>query len=309
MSHGPAGVAEPSSALLEALEAESVHIFREALAEAERPVLLFSLGKDSCVLLELARRAFYPAPLPFPLLHIDTGWKFREMYAFRDRVAAVPGIKLLVYRNEEAIARGVTPFTHAPSDYTALLKTAALRGALEHYGFDLAIGGARRDEDPVRAKERIFSLRSSQHGWEPRAQRAEPWSLYNGAHLPGEGVRVFPLSNWTELDIWRYIRWRGIDLVPLYFSAERACLERSGQLLVRDDERMAVLPSETAESRPVRFRSLGCYPLTAAVPSTARTLDEVILELERVREGERNGRLIDHDTPGAMERKKLEGYF
>ncbi len=298
-----------STALLASLEAESIHILREALAEADQPVLLFSLGKDSCVLLELARRAFYPAALPFPLLHIDTSWKFREMYAFRDRVGARHDLRLLIQRNEEAIARGVTPFTHGPSDYTGLLKTTALRAALDHFGFDLAIGGARRDEDPVRAKERIFSLRSGQHGWEPREQRAEPWSLYNGAHLPGESVRVFPLSNWTELDVWRYIRWRGVEVVPLYFAADRPCIERGGQLLVVDDPRMPLGAGERPTSRRVRFRTLGCYPLTAAVPSSARTLDQVIAELETDTHGERRGRLIDHDTPGAMERKKVEGYF
>ncbi|MCC5861763.1 MAG: sulfate adenylyltransferase subunit CysD [Gammaproteobacteria bacterium] len=295
--------------LLASLEAESIHILREALAEAAQPVLLFSLGKDSCVLLELARRAFYPAALPFPLLHIDTSWKFREMYTFRERVAGQPGLELRVHRNEEAIARGVTPFTHGPSDYTALLKTTALRAALDHFGFDLAIGGARRDEDPVRAKERIFSLRSAQHGWEPRAQRAEPWSLYNGAHLPGESVRVFPLSNWTELDVWRYIRWRAIEVVPLYFAAERSCIERQGQLLVVDDARMPLAAGERPAPRQVRFRTLGCYPLTAAMPSAARTVDDIIAELESDGHGERRGRLIDHDAPGAMERKKLEGYF
>ncbi len=298
-----------STALLASLEAESIHILREALAEGDQPVLLFSLGKDSCVLLELARRAFYPAALPFPLLHIDTSWKFREMYAFRDRVGARHDLRLLIQRNEEAIARGVTPFTHGPSDYTGLLKTTALRAALDHFGFDLAIGGARRDEDPVRAKERIFSLRSGQHGWEPREQRAEPWSLYNGAHLPGESVRVFPLSNWTELDVWRYIRWRGVEVVPLYFAADRPCIERGGQLLVVDDPRMPLGAGERPTSRRVRFRTLGCYPLTAAVPSSARTLDQVIAELETDTHGERRGRLIDHDTPGAMERKKVEGYF
>jgi sulfate adenylyltransferase subunit 2 len=295
--------------MLDQLEAESIHVLREAVAESERPVMLYSIGKDSAVMLHLARKAFHPAPLPFPLLHIDTTWKFREMYAMRERVAAQPGVRLLVHVNEEGLARGVNPITHGPTVHTDVMKTQALRQALDRYGFDLAFGGARRDEEKSRAKERFVSVRSPGHIWDPRRQRPELWSLYNLRRGPGETLRVFPLSNWTELDVWRYIQREGLEVVPLYFAAPRPVIERQGALIVRDDERMPLLPGEQPLMRRVRFRSLGCYPLSAAIESEAQDLAGLIAEMRITRQSERQGRLIDSDTPASMERKKREGYF
>ena len=294
---------------LDLLEAESIHIFREAAAQFRRPVLLYSIGKDSTVLLHLALKAFYPAKPPFPLLHVDTTWKFRDMIAFRDRAARASGLELIVHINQEGVSRGINPVDHPPSLYTDVMKTQGLRQVLDKHVFDAAFGGARRDEEASRAKERVFSFRSEGHRWDPRRQRPEMWRLLNGRLGPGETVRVFPLSNWTEKDVWRYIAREHLEVVPLYFAAERPTLARNGSLLVRDDERMPLLASETVTLRQVRFRTLGCWPLTAAIESDAADLDAVVAETLAARVSERQGRLIDHDEAGAMERKKQEGYF
>ena len=294
---------------LEQLEAESIEIFREVVAETERPVMLYSIGKDSAVMLHLAKKAFFPAPLPFPLLHVDTSWKFRDMYALRDKVAAEPGIELLVYRNPEAERLGINPFDHGPL-HTDMWKTEGLKQALDKYGFDAAFGGARRDEEKSRAKERVFSFRDRNHRWEPKNQRPELWSLYNAKKGPKESIRVFPLSNWTELDIWQYIYAEGIEIVPLYLSAPRPTVERDGVLLMVDDERFPLEPGEIPVERSVRFRTLGCYPLTGAIESEASTLAEVIQEMLVATTSERQGRVIDKDGGAAsMEKKKQEGYF
>lgn len=294
---------------LDMLEAEAIHIFREAAAQFRKPVLMYSIGKDSTVLLHLARKAFYPARLPFPLLHIDTTWKFREMIAFRDKTAKDFGLDLIVYTSQDGVARNVNPFDFGPSVYTDVMKTAALKQALDKHGFDAAFGGARRDEEASRAKERVFSFRATGHRWEPRKQRPEMWNLLNGRLGPGETVRVFPLSNWTERDIWRYIQREKLDIVPLYMAAPRPTVIRNGQLLMVDDKRFPLNPGETPELRSIRFRTLGCYPLTAAVESTAGDLDAVVEETLTSSTSERQGRLIDHDQSGAMEKKKQEGYF
>jgi sulfate adenylyltransferase subunit 2 len=295
--------------VLGSLEAEAIHIFREVVAECERPVLLFSAGKDSAVLLHLARKAFFPAPPPFPLLHVDTMWKFREMYAFRDQAADAAGMTLRVHRNPEAQAEGINPFDHGASVHTDIWKTQGLKQALDAGRFDAAFGGARRDEEKSRAKERIVSVRTATHGWDPKRQRAELWSLYNTRLHDGESVRVFPLSNWIELDVWRYIQRENIALPSLYFAAERPVIERDGALLVLDDDRMPLRPGETARMRRVRFRTLGCWPLTAAVESDADTLDAVVREVREASVSERQGRAIDHDPSASMEQKKREGYF
>jgi sulfate adenylyltransferase subunit 2 len=294
---------------LDVLEAESIHIFREAAAQFRKPVLLYSIGKDSTVLLHLARKAFFPQRIPFPLLHIDTTWKFRDMIAFRDRTARELGLDLIVYVNEEGRARGINPIDYAPSLYTDVMKTEALRQALDRHGFDAAFGGARRDEEASRAKERIFSFRAAGHRWDPRHQRPEMWSLLNGRLGTGESVRVFPLSNWTEGDVWRYVLREKLDVVPLYLAAMRPTIERNGKLLVLDDNRMRLPDSEKVVPRRVRFRTLGCWPLTAAIESEASDLLSVVTETLASRTSERQGRLIDHDQAGAMEKKKLEGYF
>ena len=295
--------------VLGSLEAEAIQIFREVVAECERPVLLFSAGKDSAVLLHLARKAFFPAVPPFPLLHVDTMWKFREMYAFRDQAAAAAGMTLRVHRNPEAEAEGVNPFDHGASVHTDIWKTQGLKQALDAGRFDAAFGGARRDEEKSRAKERIVSVRTAAHGWDPKRQRPELWSLYNTRLQDGESVRVFPLSNWIELDIWRYIQRENIALPSLYFAAERPVLERDGALLVLDDDRMPLRPGEAARMRRVRFRTLGCWPLTAAVESDADTLEAVVREISDTSLSERQGRAIDHNPSASMERKKREGYF
>ncbi|MCX6461009.1 MAG: sulfate adenylyltransferase subunit CysD [Actinobacteria bacterium] len=295
--------------LLDALEAEGVWALREAAAAFRRPVLLYSIGKDSGVLLHLARKAFYPGPIPFPVMHVDTTWKFRDMITFRDQMVSEYQLELIVATNEAAVAEGVTPFSHGSQEYTRLMKTVALREALDEYGFDAAIGGSRRDEERSRAKERIFSLRMPGHRWEPRRQRPELWRSVNSELVEGQTMRVFPLSNWTELDVWRYIRREGLPVVPLYFAAERPVVVRQGQLIVVDDERMQFEPGETSQQRLVRFRSLGCYPLSAAVASSADTLDDVIAEMESSNESERAGRLIDGEGSASMESKKVEGYF
>ena len=307
--NAPATLAVRGLTHLERLEAESIHIMREVLAETEHPVMLYSMGKDSAVMLHLARKAFFPGKLPFPLLHVDTTWKFREMYEFRDRVAAEFGAELLVYQNPDAVARGINPFDHG-SLHTDIWKTEGLKQALDQYGFDAAFGGARRDEEKSRAKERIFSFRTADHRWDPKNQRPELWSLYNAHKAKGESIRVFPLSNWTELDIWQYIYAEGIEIVPLYLAAPRPTVERDGMLLMVDDERFPLAPGETPVDRWVRFRTLGCYPLTGAVESRADTLEQVIQEMIVSTSSERQGRLIDKDGGGAsMERKKQEGYF
>ena len=293
---------------LQRLEAESIQIMREAVSESERPVMLYSVGKDSSVMLHLAKKAFYPSVPPFPLLHVDTTWKFQAMYAFRDQMAKEVGMDLLVHQNPECVERGINPFDHGSSTHTDMWKTEGLKQALDQYGFDLAFGGARRDEEKSRAKERVFSIRSAQHRWDPKAQRPELWSLYNAQTRPGESVRVFPLSNWTELDIWQYIHLEQIPIVPLYLSAPRPTVVRDGVVLMVDDDRMPVEPGEVVE-RSVRFRTLGCYPLTGAVESTAATLTEVIQEMLLTTSSARQGRAIDHDSSGSMERKKQEGYF
>jgi len=294
---------------LQRLEAESIQIFREAVAGSERPVLLYSMGKDSSVLLRLALKAFYPSRPPFPLLHVDTTWKFRAMYEFRDKVAADPAVELIVYQNPECVRRGVNPFDHGSATHTDLWKTEGLKQALDHYGFDLAFGGARRDEEQSRAKERVFSIRSAQHRWDPKAQRPELWHQYNTGKQPGQSIRVFPLSNWTERDVWQYIHREQIEIVPLYFAAPRPVVERDGALIMVDDERMRLGPGEAPEQRSVRFRTLGCYPLTGATQSTAATLTEIIREMLLTTSSERQGRAIDHDSSGSMEKKKQEGYF
>ena len=294
---------------LDRLEAESIFILRETVAEAAKPVMLYSMGKDSAVMLHLARKAFFPAPLPFPLLHVDTTWKFSDMYAERDRIAAEPGIELIVYRNPEALDKGINPFDHGPL-HTDMWKTEGLKQALDRYGFDAAFGGARRDEEKSRAKERVFSFRDRNHRWDPKNQRPELWSLYNAKKGPKESIRVFPLSNWTELDIWQYIYAEGIDIVPLYLAAPRPTVERDGVLLMVDDERFPLEPGEVPVERSVRFRTLGCYPLTGAVESEASTLAEVIQEMLVATTSERQGRVIDKDGGAAsMEKKKQEGYF
>ncbi len=294
---------------LQRLEAESIHILREVAAECARPVLLYSIGKDSAALLHLARKAFYPAPPPFPLLHVDTTWKFRAMYALRDRMAAESGARLIVHHNPEAQAQGINPFDHGSAVHTDMWKTQGLKQALDLHGFDAAIGGARRDEEASRAKERIFSFRGPGHRWDPRRQKPELWSIYNARVAPGESMRVFPLSNWTEMDVWEYVALEKIPVVDLYFAAERPVVRRDGALIVVDDERMRLAPGETPEMRSVRFRTLGCYPLSGAVESTATTLDAVIAEMRASRSSERQGRLIDRDQAGSMEKKKQEGYF
>jgi len=294
---------------LERLEAESIQIMREVVAECARPVMLYSIGKDSAVMLYLALKAFYPAKLPFPLLHVDTKWKFRDMYAFRERMTKEHGFELLVYTNPEGLEQGINPFTHGSAIHTDVMKTQALKQALDHYGFDAAFGGARRDEEKSRAKERIFSFRSAQHRWDPKNQRPELWSLYNARKHKGETIRVFPMSNWTELDIWQYIYLHDIPIVPLYFSAERPVVERDGTLIMVDDERMPLYPGEKPMLKKVRFRTLGCYPLTGAVESEADTLPAIIQEMLLTTSSERQGRVIDHDQAASMEKKKQEGYF
>ena len=294
---------------LRRLEAESIHIMREVASELRRPVMLYSTGKDSSVMLHLARKAFHPAPPPFPLLHVDTTWKFPEMYAFRDRAAAEHGMELLVHVNPEGVKRGIGPFSHGSALHTDVMKTQALRQALEKFGFDAAFGGARRDEEPSRAKERVFSLRTANHRWDPRRQRPELWRLYNTRVNRGESLRVFPLSDWTELDVWHYIYREGIPVVPLYFAAPRPVVERDGTLIMKVDDRMTLAEGETVETRTVRFRTLGCYPLTGAVASEASDLPAVIREVRLARASERRGRIIDHDQTGSMEKKKQEGYF
>jgi len=293
---------------LERLESESIHIMRETVAQAEKPVMLYSVGKDSGVMLHLARKAFFPAPPPFPLLHVDTTWKFRAMYEHRDRMAAEAGMELIVHRNPEAEARGINPFDHG-SLHTDLWKTEGLKQALDRYGFDAAFGGARRDEEKSRAKERIFSFRSANHRWDPRSQRPELWRLYNARKARGESLRVFPLSNWTELDVWLYIHQQRIPIVPLYLAEQRPTVERDGLILMVDDDRFPLRDGETPQLRSIRFRTLGCYPLTGAIESEARTLPELIGEMLLARTSERQGRLIDNDRPASMEKKKQEGYF
>ncbi|MEZ5961362.1 MAG: sulfate adenylyltransferase subunit CysD [Hyphomonadaceae bacterium] len=294
---------------LERLEAESIHILREVVAEAERPVMLYSVGKDSAVMLHLARKAFYPSPPPFPLLHVDTTWKFRDMYALRDRMAKECGMELLVYQNPEAVERGINPFDHGPQ-HTDMWKTEGLKQALDKWGFDAAFGGARRDEEKSRAKERIFSFRTASHRWDPKNQRPELWNLYNAKKNKGESIRVFPISNWTELDVWQYIHLNDIPIVPLYFAAPRPTVRRDGLLLMVDDDRVPLRAGEKPEMRSIRFRTLGCYPLTGAVESDARTLPQVVQETLLTTTSERQGRAIDKDAGGAgMEKKKQEGYF
>ncbi|PLX84437.1 MAG: sulfate adenylyltransferase subunit CysD [Desulfuromonas sp.] len=294
---------------LRQLEAESIHIIREVAAEFENPVMLYSIGKDSSVMLHLARKAFYPSKPPFPLMHVDTTWKFREMIEFRDRMAAEHGLDLLIYTNQEGAKQGMSPFTHGSALYTDVMKTEGLKQALEKYKFDAAFGGARRDEEKSRAKERIYSFRTANHRWDPKSQRPELWNLYNAKVKQGESIRAFPLSNWTELDIWQYIYLEEIPIVPLYYSKKRPVVERDGMLIMVDDDRMKLHPGEKVEMKSVRFRTLGCYPLTAAVESTAATLPEIIQEMLLTRTSERQGRLIDHDQAGSMEKKKQEGYF
>ena len=294
---------------LQRLEAESIHIMREVAAECEKPVMLYSIGKDSAVMLHLAAKAFYPAKPPFPLLHVDTTWKFKAMYEMRERMARELGFDLIVYKNPEAQAKGINPFDHGSALHTDMWKTEGLKQALDKYGFDAAFGGARRDEEKSRAKERIFSFRSAQHRWDPKNQRPELWRLYNTKKSPGESIRVFPISNWTELDIWQYIHLENIPIVPLYFSAKRPVVERSGTLIMVDDDRMPLHPGEVPQEKSVRFRTLGCYPLTGAVESEAATLPEIIQEMLLTTSSERQGRMIDHDQAASMEKKKQEGYF
>jgi sulfate adenylyltransferase subunit 2 len=294
---------------LERLEAESIHILREVVAETQKPVMLYSVGKDSAVMLHLARKAFYPAPPPFPLLHVDTTWKFKAMYEFRDRMARESAMPLLVYQNPEAKARGINPFDHGAALHTDLWKTEGLKQALNLYAFDAAFGGARRDEEKSRAKERVFSFRSSSHRWDPKSQRPELWHLYNAKKKPGESIRVFPLSNWTELDVWQYIHREDIPIVPLYFAAPRPTVVRDGLILMVDDERLPLREGEVPVERSIRFRTLGCYPLTGAIESNAATLPEIIREMLLTRTSERQGRAIDHDQAASMEKKKQEGYF
>ena len=299
----------PESAHLRRLESEAMHIFREAVAGSERPAMLYSVGKDSSVLLHLARKAFHPAPLPFPVVHVDTTWKFHEMYEFRDATAERLGLELIVHRNPDAVARGINPFDHGSALHTDVWKTEGLKQVIDEYRFDTCFGGARRDEEKSRAKERIFSVRSAQHRWDPKRQRPELWDLYNTRRVNGETLRVFPMSNWTESDIWMYIRDQGIPIVSLYLAAERPVVWRDGTWIMVDDERMPIGEGESVESRSVRFRTLGCYPLSGGVESTASTLDEVIAETLASTSSERQGRLIDIDGAASMERKKQEGYF
>ena len=294
---------------LQRLESESIHIMREAVSDSERPVMLYSIGKDSSVMLRLAMKAFYPSKPPFPLLHVDTTWKFREMYAFRDRMAAELGLDLIVHQNPECVRLGINPFEHGSALHTDMWKTEGLKQALDLHGFDLAFGGARRDEEKSRAKERVFSIRSAQHRWDPKNQRPELWSLYNTRMHKGESLRVFPMSNWTELDIWQYVYLEQIPIVPLYFAAKRPVVVRNGSLIMVDDERMRLEPGEKPVDKMIRFRTLGCYPLSGAIESTAGTLPEIIQEMLLTRHSERQGRLIDHDQAASMERKKREGYF
>ncbi len=294
---------------LKQLEAESIHIIREVAAEFENPVMLYSIGKDSSVLLHLARKAFFPGRIPFPLMHVDTTWKFREMIAFRDRVAQEHDIDMIVYINEEGVRQGVSPFTHGSKNHTDIMKTQGLLKALDKYKFDAAFGGARRDEEKSRAKERVYSFRDANHRWDPKNQRPELWNIYNSRINRGESIRVFPMSNWTELDVWQYIYLENIELVPLYFAAERPVVERDGTLIMVDDERMELLPGEEPMHKMVRFRTLGCYPLSGAIESTATTLPDIIQEMLLTKHSERQGRLIDYDSAGSMEQKKREGYF
>ncbi|AOU97825.1 sulfate adenylyltransferase small subunit [Acidihalobacter yilgarnensis] len=294
---------------LDLLEAESIHIFREVMAGFQRPVMLYSIGKDSSVLLHLLRKAFYPARSPIPLLHVDTTWKFREMIAFREQVAATGDVEVLVHINQDGVRQGISPLTHGSTVHTDVMKTVGLKQALDKYGFDAAIGGARRDEEKSRAKERIFSFRNAQHRWDPKSQRPEFWNTYNTHIRKGESVRVFPISNWTEMDVWLYIQRENIEVVPLYFAKPRPVVERDGALIMVDDERFTLNEGERIEMREVRFRTLGCYPLTGAVESSADTLEKVIDEMTRSRSSERQGRVIDQDPTASMERKKQEGYF
>ncbi len=294
---------------LQRLEAESIHIMREVVAECERPVMLYSIGKDSAVMMHLAMKAFHPSKPPFPFMHVDTTWKFSEMIAFRDESARRLGIDLIVHINEDGVKAGINPFTHGSAVHTDVMKTVALKQALDKFGFDAAFGGARRDEEKSRAKERVFSIRSAQHRWDPKQQRPELWRLYNARMRKGESIRVFPLSNWTELDVWQYIYAENIPIVPLYFAKERPVVVRDGQLIMVDDDRMPLLPGETPEMRRVRFRTLGCYPLTGAIDSDAATLPAIIQEMLLTRVSERQGRVIDSDQSASMEKKKVEGYF
>ncbi|KGJ89867.1 sulfate adenylyltransferase subunit CysD [Colwellia psychrerythraea] len=294
---------------LKKLEAESIHIFREVAAEFDNPVMLYSVGKDSAVLLHLARKAFAPGKIPFPLLHVDTNWKFKEMIAFRDKIAKEYGFELLVHQNPEGIEMGMGPFTHGSATHTDVMKTQGLKQALNKYGFDAAFGGARRDEEKSRAKERVYSFRDENHRWDPKNQRPELWNIYNGKVHKGESIRVFPLSNWTELDIWQYIYLESIPIVPLYLAKKRPVVERDGTLIMVDDDRMPIGDDEEIQMKSVRFRTLGCYPLTGAVESTADTLPEIIQEMLLTKTSERQGRVIDHDSAGSMEKKKMEGYF
>ncbi len=294
---------------LKQLEAESIHIIREVAAEFDNPVMLYSIGKDSAVMLHLAQKAFYPGKPPFPLMHVDTTWKFKEMITFRDEMAEKLGWDLIVHTNQEGVDMGVGPFTHGSAKHTDIMKTAALKQALDKYGFDAAFGGARRDEEKSRAKERVYSFRDKNHRWDPKNQRPELWNIYNGRVNKGESIRVFPLSNWTELDIWQYIHLESIPLVPLYFAAKRPVVERDGTLIMVDDDRMPIEDGEEIQEKMVRFRTLGCYPLTGAVESEAITLPEIIQEMLLTTTSERQGRVIDHDSSGSMEKKKQEGYF
>jgi sulfate adenylyltransferase subunit 2 len=294
---------------LQRLEAESIHIFREVIAASDKPVMLYSVGKDSSVMLHLAAKAFYPATPPFPLLHVDTTWKFRAMYEFRDQMVQKLAMELIVHVNRDGLEKGIGPFTHGSQVHTDVMKTQGLKQALDKYNFDAAFGGARRDEEKSRAKERVISFRSAQHRWDPKNQRPELWSLYNTRKHKGESIRVFPLSNWTELDVWQYIHLENIPLVPLYFSAKRPVVERDGSLIMVDDHRMPLQPGEVPQLRTVRFRTLGCYPLTGAIESEATTLPEIIQEMLLTTSSERQGRTIDHDAAASMEKKKQEGYF
>ena len=303
------GLTPTSLSHLQRLEAESIHVMREVVAECERPVMLYSIGKDSAVMMHLAMKAFHPSKPPFPFMHVDTTWKFREMIAFRDESARRLGIDLIVHINEDGVKAGINPFTHGSAVHTDVMKTVALKQALDKFGFDAAFGGARRDEEKSRAKERVFSIRSAQHRWDPKQQRPELWRLYNARMRKGESIRVFPLSNWTELDVWQYIYAENIPIVPLYFAKERPVVVRDGQLIMVDDERMPLLPGETPQMRRVRFRTLGCYPLTGAIDSDAATLPAIIQEMLLTRQSERQGRVIDSDQSASMEKNKVEGYF
>ena len=294
---------------LKQLEAESIHIIREVAAEFDNPVMLYSVGKDSAVMLHLTMKAFYPGKPPFPLMHVDTGWKFKEMYKFRDELVAKLGLELIIHQNPDGIAQGINPFTHGSAKHTDVMKTQGLKQALDKYQFDAAFGGARRDEEKSRAKERVYSFRDRQHRWDPKNQRPELWNIYNGKVNKGESIRVFPLSNWTELDIWQYIFLEDIPIVPLYFAAERPVVNRGGTMIMVDDERMPLNDGEVPEMKSVRFRTLGCYPLTGAVESDAATLPDIIQEMLLTTSSERQGRMIDHDSSGSMEKKKQEGYF